>query len=144
MWKIKDDPGLAEDNKQAIYRLVSEGLNGRNTELLDETISADFVGHDPDHHQPGRFKDCKVVIDQLLGQIFPDGVFATESLTAEDDMVVWHWTFQATHQGDCLGVKATGKKVFVSGVSIFRMANGKIVEGWAYRDRVGLLRQIGS
>ena len=36
------------------------------------------------------------------------------------------------------------KGVEFGGVNIFRMADGKIVEDWVYRDTVGMLRQLGA
>ena len=49
-----------------------------------------------------------------------------------------------THKGDGLGVRATGKKVKITGMSIARIVNGKIVEGWDNWDRLAMLEQIGA
>ena len=133
----------SEENKSIIYRFVNEGLNRREAGLIDEVYASDYVGHDPERPGPRRIEDLKQALSTLLGEVFPDARFLTESLTAEDDMVVWHWTFHATHLGDLMGAPPTGKTVSFSGVNIFRMANCKIVEDWVYRDTVGMLRQLG-
>ena len=42
-----------------------------------------------------------------------------------------------------VGVPATGKKVAISGMSVFRIANGKIVEHWGENDTLGTMLQLG-
>jgi predicted ester cyclase len=133
----------SEENKMTVYRFVNEGLNRRNRRVIDEVCAGDYVGHDPEQPYLRRIGDLKQAVFTLLDEVFPDARYITESLTAEDDMVVWHWSFHATHQGEWMGAPPTGKKVVVSGVNIFRLANCKIVEEWVYRDTVGMLRQLG-
>ena len=53
------------------------------------------------------------------------------------------WTFSATHQGEFLGVAATGKKVTNSGISILTFAKGKIVDDYATWDDLHIWRQLG-
>ena len=132
------------DNKATIRRFVEDGLNKRNATLIDEVYSAEYVGHDPERPTPRRVEDLKQGMVGLLGKVFPDAQYSIEGLVAEGDMVVWHWTFRATHQGELMGIPPTGKPISFSGVNIFRMTNGKVVEDWVYRDTVGMLRQLGA
>ncbi len=48
-----------------------------------------------------------------------------------------------THTGEFRGVAPTGKKVNITGVNIYRMVDGKIVEGWSVTDSTDLLKQLG-
>jgi steroid delta-isomerase-like uncharacterized protein len=132
----------SEENKAIVYRFVNEGLNRRNPDLIDEVFSADYVGHDPDQPRSRRIEDLRQGVISVLGQAFPDFYFTIESLIAEDDMVTWHWTLCATHEGELMGIPATGKVVAFGGVTIFRMANCRIMEDWVFRDTLGLLRQL--
>ena len=132
------------DNKAIIRRFVEEGLNKRKASLIDEVYAAEYIGHDPERPVPRRVEDLKQAMVGLLGKVFPDAQYSIESLVAEGDMVVWHWTFRATHQGELMGISPTGKPITFSGVNIFRMTNGKVVEDWVYRDTVGMLRQLGA
>ena len=68
---------------------------------------------------------------------------ATEELIAEGDRVVERFTTYGRHVGEFLGLPPTGKDTAVSGISIFRLAGGKIAEDWAIIDEAGLLRQLG-
>jgi hypothetical protein len=132
------------DNKAIIRRFVEEGLNKRDSALIDELYSSEYVGHDPERPAPRKFEDLKPGMAGMLGKVFPDAQYSIDGLLAEGDAVVWHWTFRATHQGELMGIQPTGKAVNFSGVNIFRLAGGKVVEDWVYRDTVGLMRQLGA
>lgn len=49
-----------------------------------------------------------------------------------------------TYRGDAPGIPATGKPVRLTGVTIARIVNGKIVAGWDNWDQLGMLQQIGA
>ena len=132
------------DNKAIIRCFVEEVLNKRNAALIDELYSNDYVGHDPDRPAPRRMEDMKQIMDQMLGKVFPDAQYSIDGLYAEDDVVIWHWTFRATHQGEVMGIPPSGKPINISGVNIFRIVNDKVVEDWVYRDTIGMMRQMGA
>ena len=132
------------DNKSVVLRFIEEGLNKSNTALIDEVYSADYVGHDPERPAPRTIADLKQVMTGVLGKVFADHQYSVERLVAEGDLVAWHWTFRATHQGEIMGIPATGKQISFGGINIFRIENGKIVEDWVYRDTLGMMRQLGA
>ena len=124
------------DNKAIIRRFIEEGSNRRNAALIDEIYSADYTGHDPERPAPRNITDLKQGMAGLLGKVFPDAQYSIERLMAEGDLVTWHWTFRATHQGEIMGIPATGKQISFGGINLFRFENGKVVEDWVYRDAV--------
>ena len=132
------------DNTSIIRRFIDEGLNQRKADLIDEVYSAGYVGHDPDRPTPRTLEDLKQGFAGLLGKVFPDAQYSIERLVAEGDPVVWHWTFRATHQGEIMGIPATGKQISFGGINLFRLENGKVVEDWVFRDTVGMMRQLGA
>jgi steroid delta-isomerase-like uncharacterized protein len=73
---------------------------------------------------------------------FPDLKADVEDIIAEGDKVVARWTMRGTHENVIRDIPATGKKVTVNGVTIKRMANGKVVEEWALINMLNLLQQI--
>jgi predicted ester cyclase len=67
-----------------------------------------------------------------------------EDLIAEGDKVVARWRSHATHQGDYMGIAPSGKEVEFTGISVYRIEEGKIAESWTVEDQLGLMRQIGA
>jgi steroid delta-isomerase-like uncharacterized protein len=74
---------------------------------------------------------------------FPDADTTIEDVIAEGDKVAIRWTLRGTHQGELLGIPATGKPVTVPGITIYRIVGGKIVEERGEEDGLGLLQQLG-
>jgi steroid delta-isomerase-like uncharacterized protein len=66
-----------------------------------------------------------------------------EDMVAEGDKLAVRWTVQGTHRRELLGIPSTGKHVRFSGISIYRLAEGKIAEQWEQWDRLPLLQQLG-
>jgi steroid delta-isomerase-like uncharacterized protein len=75
---------------------------------------------------------------------FPDLKRPVEDLVAEGDKVVARWSSVGTHEGDFMGIPPTGKTVTTTGITIFRLEDGKIVEEWSESDMVGMLQQVGA
>jgi len=74
---------------------------------------------------------------------FPHYAMITEDLIAEGEKVVVRFTMRATHQGDFMGIPATGRPVNVPGIIIYRVADGKIVEHWMHFDAMAMMQQLG-
>jgi len=75
---------------------------------------------------------------------FPDLRWHVDLLLAEGDLVAGRWTASGTNTGPWAGVAATGKHATFSGVNIFRIRDGKVVEIWNHRDDLGLAQQLGA
>ena len=74
---------------------------------------------------------------------FPHYEMITEDLIAEGDKVVVRFTLRATHQGNFMGIPATGRQVDVPGIIIYRIAADKIVEHWMQFDAMTMMQQLG-
>src|SRR5918997_28678 len=77
-------------------------------------------------------------------QGFPDVISTIEDLIAEGDKVVARWRSRATHRGNYMGIAPSGKEVEFTGISMYRMKEGKIAESWNSEDQFGLMRQVGA
>lgn len=65
-------------------------------------------------------------------------------ILAEGDLVAARWTTEGTNTGPWAGRPPTGKRARFSGVNIFRIEGGQVVELWNHRDDLGLMQQIGA
>ena len=130
-----------EEHKALVRRFDEEVWNGRNLSRVDELFAESHIfraaGSPPldreGHRQMiAHFQDA-----------FPDGRNTSEELLAEGDKVVQRWTFRGTHHGAFQGIPPTGKPVTLTGISIWRVDGGTIVESWHELDTLGLMQQLG-
>jgi predicted ester cyclase len=80
---------------------------------------------------------------KLFESAFPRYKLTIDDMIAEGDKVAVRVTFQGIHRGEFMSIKPTSKEVTVSGMLIYRIANGKIVEHWMNFDNLGLMEQLG-
>ena len=132
---------MSEQNKALMRRGIEEVWNGGNFDVVDELIAGDYVGHQPpiENHGPAGVKRYFA----MLREAFPDIHFTIEDQIAEGDRVVTRWAARATHLGVYQGIPPTGKPGTVTGITINRVADGKVVEGWTNLDSLGMLQQLG-
>ena len=131
-----------EENK-AIVRRYREIYNANQLDKLGEVLAADFTPHNLLPGLPPGLDGIKMVHQGTLAA-FPDLRVTTEDLIAEGDRVVERWSQTQTHSGaPFMNIPPSGKKVRITGISIYRIANGKIVEHWSQMDVVSLLQQLG-
>ena len=133
-----------EENKN-IIRKYREAYNTNNMDLLAEVLAPSFVAHNMLPNVPRTLEGAKMIHSQNKA-VFPDAHTMTDDLLAEGDMVVERWTVTMHHTGAPFfigNLPASGKKVEVSGINSYRIANGKIVETWADMDFMGVLQQVG-
>ena len=132
-----------EENKAVVRRFYEE-CNKGNMAALEELYAApNYVWHGT-----GVFRDMDLAGSKQLWAAwwtaFPDLHYTVEDLIAEGDKVVARQTFRGTHQGEIMGVPATGKVVTYTGTYIARIAGGKYVEDSGIEDQLGLLQQLGA
>lgn len=131
----------AEDNK-ALVRRYRQAHSSNNLSALDDIVAADIVSHSSVPGVPAGLEGGKMV-HMMFNAAFPDGTTTTDDLIAEGDKVVERFTFTGTNTGPFMGMPPTGKQVKTTGMSIFRIANGKIVEHWGENDALGTFQQLG-
>lgn len=133
---------VEENNKFLVRRFIDEVYNKGNLAVVDELLGSDF--HLPDElppGPPGREPYKKHVVAWRAA--FPDLHVAIEDMVAEGDKVVYRWNLQGTHRSEFMGVPPTGRELVASGIVIFRVANGRIVEAWQNYDSLRLFQQLG-
>jgi predicted ester cyclase len=127
---------MSTEANKVLVRRYREAHNMNNLALLDEVVAADIKSHNGMPGLPSGLEGGKMVHRMFLAA-FPNGHVTTEGLIAEGDQVVERFSFRGTNTGLLMHSPATGKTVTFSGVSVFRIANGKIVEHWGTHDAFG-------
>jgi steroid delta-isomerase-like uncharacterized protein len=133
----------AEENKAMFRRLMDEVVNKGNLDIIDELVAADVVEHE--ELLPGLPQNREGVKQffAILRSAFPDIKATIEDVIAEGDKVVARGTMSGTHQGEFMGIPATGKKVSFGAIDILRITNGKFVEHWGLTDSMAMMQQLG-
>ena len=111
-------------------------------ETHDGLYGPDWVGHFPG--MPPLDAAGHRQYSEVMISAFPDLVRTVEDIVAEGDKVVARWTAAGTHTGEFQGIPPSGNYARSSGITIFRIADGRIVEEWSESDLLGLLQQIGA
>ena len=135
---------MPADNKQLTRRWFEDVWNKGREATIDELIAPDCVAHgleDTGKDLPGN--QFRRFYKQFLSG-FPDVKMTVDQVIGEGDTTAVRITARATHTGDGLGIKATGRKVKVSGICMMRWRDGKIVEAWNEFDAAGLVRQVSE
>jgi len=133
---------MSEKNKALARKVFEDIQTDGNTALIGEVVTSDYVGHTPLGTLEGV--EGAKQFEHILRTGFPDYNVTIEDEIAEGDKVAVRWTAHGTHNGEFQGVPPTSNQVEFSGLTIFRVANGKLVEGWSIPDVMGLMQQIGA
>ncbi len=142
-----DHPERAEDQDAAARRVLEDAFNRGDFTAADELVAPEAILHDPTLPRelqglrgPEPFK--RVV--SAYRAAFPDVRLVVDDTIAQGDRVVLRWHAEGTHRGRLQGLAPTGGRASVTGISITRWDNGKLVEFWVEWDNLGLARQIGA
>jgi steroid delta-isomerase-like uncharacterized protein len=131
------------DYKALAQRWFAEVMNEGNLEVIEELCSQDFVDHDPLPGTSPDFAGLKDFVTQVRSA-FPDLETTVDDTIVEGDRIAVRSTFRGTHEGDFMGISATGKKVEVSNYDFVRFENDQAVEHWGTIDTAALMEQIGA
>ena len=116
-----------EGRVQTIYDLLDENAIGVGQEAPGVTI-----------HGPADFLK---LYNRLRGAL-PDIKITLEDAFGADDKVMVRWSAVATHTGDHLGIPATNRPIRITGITVARIAKGKVVEAWDNWDQLALMQQV--
>jgi predicted ester cyclase len=129
------------ENKAQFRRIYEELFNKGNLAIADELIAPDFLNHEA---PPGsnRGPESMRRLITMLHTAFPDVHYTIEEMLAEGDMVSCRMIMNGTHQGSFMGIAPTGRSVRQAQMHLVRFRNGKVIEHWAVRDDLGMMRQL--
>jgi steroid delta-isomerase-like uncharacterized protein len=132
----------AAENQELVRQMFEKGVNGRDSSAFEEFIADSYVNHDMPAPEPGP-AGLKAVMGQFFSA-FPDMRIVIEQSVGEGDVVCTRGRFEGKHDGDFMGIPATGKQVSVKYMDMWRLDGGKAVENWVQLDMMGLMQQLGA
>jgi steroid delta-isomerase-like uncharacterized protein len=129
-----------EENK-AVVRSFEEAFNRGDLDACTALCAPDLT-----YYQPGSPPmDIQAYhgLGAMFRAAFPNGAETVEEQIGEGDRVATRTTYRGTHQGELMGIPATGKEVAVTATIIDRVMNGKIRERRVLFDQLSMLQQLG-
>jgi steroid delta-isomerase-like uncharacterized protein len=116
-------------------------------DAVDELYAPEYVNHQ--HHDPDDPRDIHGAeamkrFAREFREAFPDFHDSVDIQIAEGDMVATRFTSTGTHRGTFMGVEPTNRELTWTGITIDRIAEGKIVESWANWDMMGMMQQLNA
>lgn len=132
---------MSQDNHAFGRRWFEEVWNRGNVSAIREMMAPGCVVHGLGGDLVGP--DAFIPFQAAYRNAFPDLHLVVEETVVEGDRLALRWSATATHTGDGLGFPATGRTVRFTGMTIGRVKDGQLVEGWNSFDQLGLLQQLG-
>src|SRR5207248_2794830 len=132
----------AEENKVIARRFIQVWGQG-SLDTLDELAASNFSVYYPVLNEPIYGPEAFKQHLMRARSAVPDATIESLDEIAEGDKVVVRWTVHGTHQGVFLGIPPTGQQLTWTGMTIYRIADGKVVEERGEEDALGLMQQLG-
>ncbi|MCK6624001.1 MAG: ester cyclase [Anaerolineae bacterium] len=114
-----------------------------NSAAIDQYLAADFVGHDLPPGLNGR-EGFKKFVGMLAASFSDTTRIEAHEIIGNGDKIVVRWSSTGRHTGEFMGIPATGQRITLKGIDIFRLAGGKIADLWQEMDMLGILQQISG
>jgi steroid delta-isomerase-like uncharacterized protein len=136
---------MSEENRALIHRWFEEVWTKGNSDAIEEMFDAEGIAHGLGKDgEPVRGPENFRAFHSQFRNAFPDIVITVEDCVCEGDKAVARCVVRGMHRGDDLGIAASNQPIEISGISIVRIRDGKIVEGWNNFDFLKLYQQIGA
>jgi steroid delta-isomerase-like uncharacterized protein len=137
---------MSDENKALVRRWFEEVWNKGNADAINELFAADGIAHglSDESGEPLRGPAHFKVFHDTFRKAFPDIVVTVEDTISEGDKVAARCTVRGQHAGEGLRIAASNKPIEISGMTIVRIRDGQIIEGWNNFDFMNLYKQIGA
>ena len=132
-----------EHNRRMGMRMAREIWSQGKLEVVDELLSDDYIGHVPNQPGPVRGPEGFKQMVQSYRAAMPDLRLNVNDQIVTSDRLVLYWTAAGTNTGPMGEVPPSNNAVSVEGVTILRIADGKIVQEWEVCDTLGFAVQLG-
>jgi steroid delta-isomerase-like uncharacterized protein len=133
---------MTQDNASIVRGFVDEVITQGNIDAAAHYVWEDVVEQVPLPGQGPGLDGLKDIL-RAMRSGFPDIVFSIQEQVAEHDKVASRFEWTGTHNGDFLGIAATGRPVRVWGIVIDRLEDGRIKDTRILMDTFGMMAQLG-
>ncbi len=125
------------ENVELVRRFYEEAINQRDPSACARLLTDDFVHNNQFRGREGQ----QAAVDAFLAG-FPDLEVQVQMTVAEDDKVAAHQRWRGTHEGEFMGVAASGNEVEFTSTAILLIHQDLIAQAWDEVDLFGLVVQL--
>ncbi|MDJ0855373.1 MAG: ester cyclase [Desulfobacterales bacterium] len=122
---------MSDTNKATTARIFDKIWNQHDLALIEEIYAEDFVANIANAPESIRGLEAFSQFVALFQAMYPDFLFTVEDQIAEGDKVATRWSARTSYQGS---------ETSLTGISIHRLVDGKVVESWDNWDSAGALQ----
>ena len=133
---------MSAENKMLVRRWFKEVWSKGNLAVADQIVAQNYANHDPAAPMPESGREGLKKHVTAYRTAFPDLTLTLNDILAEGRKVMVRWTARGTHKGTLMGIAPTGKQVTMTGISVVRIAGGKVAEQWVNWDTLGMIQQL--
>ena len=131
------------DDPKNLLRRFYDGVSSGDLSVIDDLLADDMIEHE---RFPG-IEPNKEGVKQIFAvyrSAFPDFRIEAHEMLTEGDLVCARITSTGTHQGEFMGMPATGKRIEVDSIDIVRFRDGRATEHWGITDVMTMMQQLGA
>jgi len=139
---FKAQAEVEEQNKELIRNYLAEVVKG-NIDIVQKVCAANALFYFPSNSSNPMSREEMLEGAKNSLRAFSDINYKIEEMIAEGDEVLVRFINQSTHKEEFAGIPATGKRIEFSGISLFRIEDGMIVEEREEADMLGMMTQLG-
>lgn len=133
-----------DDPKAIVRRYLEEVVSRGNLELASRLVAEDVHFVSPYTPEPMDSRDGLLAMLGGLHAAFPDFFLREEEILGEGDLVASRWVAGGTHTGAAFaGAPPSGRRFEITGMSMYRVRAGRIVEGHVIDDTFRMRAQLG-
>ena len=127
---------------QAMYDAI--GAGGDIDAAMDTYVADDFVEHEPVPDLEASGSDIPRQMFKMMHAAFPDFRIDVHELLQDGDKVTARVTMAGTHQGEFMGMPATGNRFEINAIDILQFQDDKMVAHWGVMDMAAMMEQLGG
>jgi predicted ester cyclase len=131
------------DNKALYRRFIQTIFSEGQVERVGEFAAPNYRVREAPPGTPAG-PDGIVQIVKMFRAGFSDLNLVIEELIGEGDWIAARATTHGTHSGTIFGIAPTGRKIAVTGLTMVKIVDGKLVESWVKNDVGALMAQLGA
>ena len=137
----QSEKGITKEEAKAITDQVLKMWNEGDIAIADELFDSGYVRHHPIPSASASIDELKNTVTSNR-TVFPDYNLTFDEIILKGNRIIVFATVTGTNTAPLEEMPATGKKIHMSGIYVYHVANGKIAEEWTYFNLLSYYQQL--